>query len=210
MASTFPTSIQSLTNVQDGVDYPKAADINDLNDTVEALEAKVGIDDSAVSTSIDYIINNKIWPIGSVFTAVVATDPATLLGFGIWSQIAGGKVLVGQTDGDADFNSAEETGGAKTHTLTTAEMPTHTHTQDAHTHTQNAHSHAVYGNVNSGSYTGIKPSAFTSLNADQSVATNSTTAVNQNTTAVNQNTGSGSAHSTMNPYLVVYFWKRTA
>jgi len=31
------------------------------------------------------------WPIGSVFLAVVATDPATLLGFGTWARIAEGN-----------------------------------------------------------------------------------------------------------------------
>ena len=131
----YPTTLDVLTNKVDGVDYPEAADMNNLNDAVEALEAKVGITDSAVATSIEYILNNKIWPVGSVFTAVVATNPATLLGFGTWSQIAGGRVLIGQTDGDADFNVAKETGGAKTHTLTTAELATHTHIQNAHNHT---------------------------------------------------------------------------
>ena len=74
------------------------------------------------------------FPVGSVFIAVVATNPATLLGYGTWSAIAAGRMLVGLNSGDVDFDTAEETGGAKTHALTTAEIPAHTHTQNAHDH----------------------------------------------------------------------------
>src|SRR3990172_1154307 len=92
------------------------------------------------------------WPIGSLFLSAVATNPATLLGFGAWSPASAGRMLVGVDPGDPDFDTTGETGGAKTVTLTAAEMPAHTHTQDAHghgvtdgghNHTQAAHGHGV-------------------------------------------------------------------
>jgi microcystin-dependent protein len=54
-----------------------------------------------------------------------------------------GRVPVGRDAGQSEFDVLGETGGAKTHTITVAEMPSHTHVQDAHNHTQNAHSHGI-------------------------------------------------------------------
>jgi len=56
----------------------------------------------------------------------VGTNPATLFGIGTWTAIAG-KVIVGIDSGQTEFDTLDETGGAKTHTLSTAEMPAHTH-----------------------------------------------------------------------------------
>jgi hypothetical protein len=53
MAINFPTNLDDLANVSTG-NTITAAHKNDLNDIVEALEAKVGVDSSAVATSHDY------------------------------------------------------------------------------------------------------------------------------------------------------------
>lgn len=81
------------------------------------------------------------FPVGYIYISVDPTNPATVLGYGTWAAFAAGRVLVGIDAGQTEFDTVEETGGAKTHTLTTAEMPSHTHTQDAHNHTQDAHNH---------------------------------------------------------------------
>jgi microcystin-dependent protein len=171
----------------------------------------------------------EAFPVGSVFIAVVSTNPATLLGYGTWSAFGAGRVMVGRDAGDTDFDTAEETGGAKTHTLTTSEIPSHTHTQDshnhtqdAHTHTQNAHTHALTDlrGATTGAATtnfgGITAAADTSSTVTawvmpSATATNqNATATNQATTATNQSTGGGGAHNNVQPYIVCYFWKRTA
>lgn len=177
------------------------------------------------------------WPVGSVFIAAVSTNPATLLGFGTWVAFGAGRMLVGLDAADPDFDTVEEVGGAKTHTLTTAEMPSHTHVQDAHTHvqnshnhlqdahthTQNAHSHTVtnVGSAATGStanLTGTNDTSSTTATTANATATNqnttatnqAATATNQNATATNQNTGGGGAHNNLPPYIVVYMHKRTA
>ena len=166
-----------------------------------------------------------VYPVGSVYISIVSTNPATLLGVGTWSAFATGRTLVGIDAGQTEFDTVEETGGAKTHTLITAEMPSHTHTQDAHTHIQDAHTHVqnahshVQG-VNSaatGGLSGYTADTSTNTRVNSGYSTSDTTAVNQNATATNQNatatnqnTGGGGAHNNLQPYIVVYMWKRTA
>jgi hypothetical protein len=63
MASTYPTSLDSLTNptVSDYLNsttVPHATQHSDLNDAVENLQAKVGIDSSADTGSIDYKVTD--------------------------------------------------------------------------------------------------------------------------------------------------------
>lgn len=130
-----------------------------------------------------------------------------------------GRVVVGKDGSQTEFDAMGETGGEKTHMLTTAEMPSHTHVQDAHTHVQNshnhiqdAHSHVVYGGVlaSNGSarrqlqnqYDGGSNNGY----AAPATATNqAATATNQNTVATNQNTGGGGAHNNLQPYIVLNY-----
>ena len=126
---------------------------------------------------------SSAWPVGSVFIAVVSTNPNTLLGFGTWSAFAAGRMLVGLNAGDVDFDTVEETGGAKTVTLDTTMIP-------AHTHVENVPSSASGGAIK------IALDTNASGSADAGISTAST--------------GGGLAHANMPPYIVVYMWKRTA
>ena len=73
------------------------------------------------------------FPVGSVFLSVVSTNPATLLGYGTWSQVAQGLFLAGQTGGQAGGDQI----GSATHS--------HGFTQPAD-HAALTHSGATVGN----------------------------------------------------------------
>ena len=125
-----------------------------------------------------------VYPVGSIYiNAAVSTNPATLLGFGTWVVFGAGKVMVGIDSSDTDFDTAEETGGAKTVTLTTSQIPSHTHTLniDSSENGGSSHDHCLFPDGSSSAET------FTSAS-----------------------TGGGAAHNNVQPYIVVYMWKRTA
>jgi|TARA_B100000035_G_scaffold50623_3_gene39198 hypothetical protein len=131
-------------------------------------------------------IFEKIYPVGSIYiNAAVSTNPGTLLGFGTWAAFGAGKVPVGIDSSDTDFDTAEETGGAKTHTLTTNELPSHTH-----------------GGIFPSGAQGSFSQAF-----DVDNPGNGADLGNEKTTS---STGGGAAHNNLQPYIVVYMWKRTA
>ena len=61
MATNFPASLDTLTNpsATDTLDSPPHDEQHaDANDAIEALQAKVGVDGSAVTTSLDYKVAN--------------------------------------------------------------------------------------------------------------------------------------------------------
>jgi microcystin-dependent protein len=161
---------------------------------------------------------NKVWPVGAVYTSFDAANPGTTIG-GTWIAVSQGRVLVGAGTSDQAF-VAGTTGGASTHTLTIAQMPSHTHLQQEHNHTQNPHSHpqhdATWMNVGPkvrmpGS--GVSGSLYASalgLEVPAGASTKDTTATNNPAKAVNDYTGSGTAHNNLQPYLVVFMWRRTA
>lgn len=113
---------------------------------------------------------------------------------------SGGSGITGTTLGAV--------GGAQTVTLTTTEMPTHTHsvTDPGHAHTETGHTHNLL-DVSSGGGSGnfISPTGTvaTSYTAKGSMVQSTTITINSNTTGItNQNAGSGGAHNNMQPSLV--------
>ena len=78
MATNFPASLDSLTNPtsSDSLNSPShSAQHANSNDAIEALQAKVGADSSAVTTSLDYkVAQLEAISHGKILQVVRATD----------------------------------------------------------------------------------------------------------------------------------------
>ena len=138
-----------------------------------------------------------MYPIGSIYTnASVATNPATLLGFGTWTAFAAGEVMVGFDSSNALFDTAGERGGSAN-----AVVVSHTHTatvtDPGHFHSESAYNQPGIGNAGGG---GARVTAIASNTGTK------TTGI----TVANSTEGVSGANANYQPYITVYMWKRTA
>lgn len=127
-------------------------------------------------------IFNAVYPVGTIYTSVSNANPGTIFG-GTWEAFGSGKTLVGVDTSDTDFNLVQKTGGEKTHTLTIAEMPRHNHDKLKLRWNTNTGANAVYGSNGSGTGEAYDEQAYA---------------------------GGDQPHNILQPYITVYFWKRTA
>ena len=203
-------------------------------DTLQELATALG-NDPNFATTITNLIGAKttlqqVYPVGSIYTSTVNTNPSILFGFGSWEAIEGGRVLLA----DGNGYNAGSTGGSPTHTLKIEELPSHDHggnvTQSgAHGHTGTAntsgtHSHNAYmymKNPDRGNVTTLNtndgliqkaPNFILPIKVEEAGTHTHDIQINNNGNHTHgiPNQGGNKAHNIMQPYLVVYIWKRTA
>jgi hypothetical protein len=124
---------------------------------------------------------SQVYPVGCIYTTISATSPATTFGMGTWALHGAGRVLVGYSSGDPLFGTVGNTGGATTVTLDITQIPSHNH-----------------------------PSAAGSGGATSAVNDGGGLFGGTVNDAVSGSRGGGLAHTNLQPYIVVYFWLRTA
>ena len=185
------------------------------NANVECITSKnnkFSLDEDGNLTVNSINVNNTnlqtlaMYPVGSIYFSVNDTNPTNYFG-GTWELWGAGRVPVGVDATQSDFNSVEKTGGANTVTLTSTQIPSHTHTISSsgdHTHTytgfiQNATSSST-------TYTSIAHKRYESDGTSTPASMNSSGA-HTHTVA---NTGGSGSHNNLQPYITCYMWKRTA
>jgi hypothetical protein len=150
-----------------------------------------GTSSNDINTAVAQAVHDatdRSHPVGSIYMSTDATDPATVLGVGTWVRWGKGRVPVGIDEAQTEFDGVEELGGEKTHQLTVAEMPSHSHNE------------AVDSSYNAGTGTGV-PTHY---------ALNSNGASRSEVPMATSSTGGNAAHNNLQPYITCYMWKRTA
>lgn len=127
---------------------------------------------------------DKVWPVGSIYMSLDATDPSVRFG-GVWERIQNAFLLAA-----SDAHPAGESGGEESHTLTGDEAPS-----------------LAFRIPHVAGYNG---SYAVSGCAESTVAHNYEGAANavHNTGWHHISAGGGQPHNNMPPYLAVYIWKR--
>lgn len=178
-------------------------------------------------------------PIGSIYTAIISTNPGTLFGFGTWTAFGAGRMLISLDSGNVLFDTAEETGGSANATL-----PSHTHTASITSVTAGTPAGSVSSSFTGtalathqhkpvdGSAMGLTPgggggagggdlnsssgdvntsavSAGTPAGSVTSTFTGSALATHSHT-VTNSTEGASATNANYPPFIAVYMWKRTA
>lgn len=155
--------------------------------------------------NIENAINDlpqKIFPVGSIYISVTNTNPSSFLG-GTWVSFGAGRVLVGVDTSQVEFNEVLKTGGSKA-------TEKHTHRMDSYLFLKNEHANT--GNL----YTGDNQRFLMVGNKMD----NTETGINNNQarlwgheigdgSVVTDSFGNGTSGN-LQPYITVYFWRRTA
>lgn len=182
-------------------EYQNAVD--DENKKLEEIYSRLLLADSEGTslenidmTTLKKLILNTTYPVGSIYIGTTDTNPKNILG-GEWESYGEGRTLVGAGTGTDSNNesksfTANSTGGEYNHTLTTSEMPSHTHsfTNGGNALVLHSTSSSLYGSGFSNQSNG---GWWYDANKTESTISSS---------------GQSQSHNIIQPYIVTYMWKR--
>lgn len=178
---TYPQTLASAVITTGGTDIETA--IASKAD-VSTVSGKIDMGD-VTAADLTASVFSAIYPVGSIYMSATMNSAAQVQAAfgGTWVAWGAGRVPVGVDTSQTEFNAVEKTGGEKTHTLTTNEIPSH------------SHSYLDYWSVQGGS--GASKAVSYDTNAGGSGIGTATA-------------GGGAAHNNLQPYITCYMYKRTA
>lgn len=191
--------------------YPRTnlASINDmtafartLNGAADAAAAR-----NTLEITTQAALINIIYPVGSVITLTNDTDPNKIYTGTTWEKMDAGRVLVSAgtytEDGETYTYALGDKGGEAKHQNTIEEIPPHNHS--ASVSTVGGHTHTIPHSLSSsgGGHAGYWMDR-------QDGSHNTGTSGNHSHNVTIQNAGGGQKANNMQPYVVVYYWQRTA
>jgi len=191
------TDIVTATNYMTGATFPSPT----LTGTPVAPTASPGTNTTQIATTAFVTTGlQAAYPVGSIYLGTLSTNPNTLFGFGTWVAYGQGRMLISQ---DATY-TAGSTGGAATTTLITANLPSHSHSATT-TISDPGHAHSYTTNSSTAPQSGSSTQCM--VNPTSQTTGTATTGITASTSI--SNTGSGTAATTISPYIAVYMWNRT-
>lgn len=153
-----------------------------------ATQSAAGLMSAADKKKLD-----SMWPVGAIYLNTNGTNPGTFLG-GTWQQFGQGRCLVGVGTGNDGSNSMSftslSTGGVYKRSLNSTHIPAHSHSMGIY---QTKDEVSGYGLTNAASF--------------QNRVLIGCTDNRQWSTSV---IGQGLAFDISQPYIAVYFWRRTS
>ena len=172
----------------------------------------------------DYLANPlAAYPVGAYYMSSDSTSPAVLFG-GTWTQIQNRFIFAA-----GPGYSVNSTGGSATKTLSTDNIPSHSHScgsAGSHTHTRGTmnitgtmgsvdwasigSSGAFYRSGSSGKLENSSGDPDPNVYFDASRSWTGETSPNGSHAHTIGSTGKGTAFDVMPPYIIAYVWRRTA
>lgn len=172
--------------------------INSVKENTSSTKMLVNGGNTVMYRDWDKLVNSiksAMYPVGSVYITYNNVNPGTFLG-GTWERFGQGRTLVGEGTGNDGSTSmsftANSTGGEYKHKLTVDEMPNHKHAVYIQNTTSNPQ-------VNAPKWTVALPNSWKQYASDTKLFGPST-----------GNAGGDASHNNIQPYITVYFWRRTA
>lgn len=184
--------------------------------SVQLGKSNWSIDGVAIAVTADELnilsggiaaVGSLLMPVGFTFETTNSANPSTYYGFGTWELYGAGKVVAGYLAGDSAFGTAGSTGGSKD-----AVLVSHTHTATSiATITDPGHYHTLSNSLRPpGGYAAggdtIQMQGSTPQSGNTSTQTTGITATVSTEVSVD---GVSATNANLQPYVVMYRWRRT-